>query len=98
MWSWGFLLWEIATGEVVFSDYKPPQISRKIWEAGDRPDLEDVKDRNLAKIIAQCWSKSASSRPSVQQLIAAAQELGRSGTLAPTRKAKGGLFQASDSR
>jgi hypothetical protein len=43
VWSWGFVLWEVASGSVAFGSYKPPQISRKIWEAGDRPDLEDVK-------------------------------------------------------
>ncbi len=43
VWSWGMVMWEVVTGQTVFGSYKPPQISRKIWEAGDRPDLEDVK-------------------------------------------------------
>jgi serine/threonine protein kinase len=31
VWSWAMVMWEVVTGTTVFKDYKPPQISRKIW-------------------------------------------------------------------
>ncbi len=68
-------MWEVVSGERVFSSYKPPQISRKIWEAGDRPDLDDFRFPNLAPIISTCWSKSAGARPSVDRIILAGKEL-----------------------
>jgi hypothetical protein len=37
------------------------------------------QDPSLAKTIAQCWSKSAASRPTVAQLIATSQALARAG-------------------
>ena len=92
VWSWAMVMWEVATGSPVFSDYRPPQVSRKVWEAGDRPDLEDVTDPNLARVLAKCWSKSPTARPGVSELISAARDLASSGKLAP-REAKPGLFQ-----
>ena len=93
VWSWGFVMWEAGSGETVFSGYNPPQISRKIWEAGDRPDLEDVKNKDLARLIAQCWSKNSSSRPPVSQLISTSQDISRAGGAVPSAEKKPGLFQ-----
>ncbi len=47
-----------------------------------------LQDPSLSKIISQCWSKSAASRPSVAQLINVSQTLSRSGGPAPHKEHK----------
>lgn len=79
VWSWGMVMWEVVTGTTVFKSYKPPQISRKIWEAGDRPDLEDVKDAAFGRVLEQCWAKSPSARPTISSIQSASRTLASTG-------------------
>lgn len=71
MFSFGMVLWEIATdGEVPFSSVQFDFEVRDRVVRGERPPLDDQCPEPFATLITKCWSQDPTDRPSATQATA----------------------------
>lgn len=72
IWSFGMLLYELATGRGYFESksgvkYQPTQIMKTLCTI--EPDVSAVKDEKLRDLISQCLSVDPKKRPSISQVL-----------------------------
>ena len=76
IYSFGILLWQIATGLCPFHGYNQAVFQKRVVEEGDRPPLEFLSvdtvhirlSPELKEILRQSWSSNWIERPSARQL------------------------------
>ncbi len=78
VYSFGIILWEIATREKPFSD-APPDVKGSLRmiefiRRGGRSALPDNMPTWFCQLIAQCWAQDPSTRPSFDHVVAALEE------------------------
>jgi len=69
VYSFGILLFEIATWQIVFSDWNV--FNFKIQNdivAGKRPDIPESCPQSIAQLIRQCWDQDQQKRPSFKEI------------------------------
>eukprot|EP00276_Gloeochaete_wittrockiana_P020233 CAMPEP_0184340384 /NCGR_PEP_ID=MMETSP1089-20130417/9072_1 /TAXON_ID=38269 ORGANISM="Gloeochaete wittrockiana, Strain SAG46.84" /NCGR_SAMPLE_ID=MMETSP1089 /ASSEMBLY_ACC=CAM_ASM_000445 /LENGTH=519 /DNA_ID=CAMNT_0026668183 /DNA_START=54 /DNA_END=1613 /DNA_ORIENTATION=- len=70
IYSFGIVLWEIATQKVPFPEMNSfPIFKRAVCIQNVRPPLSDVPLPSLQNLIQLCWHKSAECRPSFAEII-----------------------------
>mmetsp|Transcript_27383 Transcript_27383/g.41452 ORF Transcript_27383/g.41452 Transcript_27383/m.41452 type:complete len:753 (+) Transcript_27383:44-2302(+) len=72
IWSFGMLLYELATGRGYFESksgvkYQPTQIMKTLCTI--EPDVSAVKDEKLRDLISQCLSVDPKKRPAISQVL-----------------------------
>eukprot|EP01127_Copromyxa_protea_P018543 TRINITY_DN5863_c0_g1_i1.p1 TRINITY_DN5863_c0_g1~~TRINITY_DN5863_c0_g1_i1.p1 ORF type:complete len:596 (-),score=90.52 TRINITY_DN5863_c0_g1_i1:93-1850(-) len=69
VYAFAIVLWEIVTRQTQW--YKPitKTFERDVVEKKKRPDITQVKHRQLAVIIQDCWDHDPDNRPSFEGLI-----------------------------
>ena len=77
VYSFGMIMYELATGRAPLSKYNQMQISFQVPNMGLRPSFEDcdnvpVEFQNLAKA---CWEEDVESRPTCEDIIRALTEM-----------------------
>ncbi|XP_071799499.1 uncharacterized protein [Asterias amurensis] len=69
VWSFGILLWEIATlGGTPYPGIKTPFLTSRL-ENGYRMPKPDNSDDKIYELMLQCWQEDPNSRPSFKKLV-----------------------------
>lgn len=64
----GFILYELFTGETPFGDMPEEQIRQSIQEK-KRPSVSRLQPQNLTHLIQQCWSHQPENRPTIEEIV-----------------------------
>ena len=77
VWSYGMLLYEVATGRGFFDGYSAEKITKSL--PAFEPDIAKVEDPILADLISRCLSRNPRDRPSLSwisqhQFLASAEK------------------------
>lgn len=68
LWSFGMMLYELATGRGYF-DGKTPLVITKLLEQGPEVELDLVENPQLRDLIKQCLQLNPRSRPNILQVL-----------------------------
>ncbi|XP_031159695.1 receptor-interacting serine/threonine-protein kinase 3-like [Sander lucioperca] len=79
IYSYGILLWSIATGKQPYENAKPALVMLRIPE-GDRPKLDDIKGdaaglRELTGLMKRCWDHKPERRPRALEFTTETEQL-----------------------
>ena len=65
-YSFGLLLWELATRRTVFAEYDGVLVATKLAPSGQRPSLQlPTGVSALATLIRECWHEDLRQRPNM---------------------------------
>ncbi len=68
IYSYGMVLWSIATGKAPFANLSDMEISRKVFN-GEQEKMGTDVPTDFKSIIEQCWSQSPTDRPGLLDII-----------------------------
>ncbi|KAA8578146.1 hypothetical protein FQN60_007111, partial [Etheostoma spectabile] len=79
IYSYGILLWSIATGKQPYEHARPEIIALRIPE-GDRPLLDDVTGdaaglTELKRLMKRCWDQEPERRPTALECTTETEQL-----------------------
>ncbi|KQJ94059.1 probable serine/threonine-protein kinase SIS8 isoform X2 [Brachypodium distachyon] len=77
VYSFGVILWELATMRVPWSGLNPMQVVGAVGFQNRRLDIPKEVDPVVASIILSCWDNDPSKRPSFSQLLSPLKQLQR---------------------
>ncbi|XP_006648463.3 probable serine/threonine-protein kinase SIS8 [Oryza brachyantha] len=77
VYSFGVILWELATMRVPWSGLNPMQVVGAVGFQNRRLDIPKEVDPLVASIISSCWENDPSKRPSFSQLLSPLKHLQR---------------------
>ncbi|KAF7078942.1 hypothetical protein CFC21_083283 [Triticum aestivum] len=77
VYSFGVILWELATLRVPWSGLNPMQVVGAVGFQNKRLDIPKEVDPLVASIISSCWDNDPSKRPSFSQLLSPLKKLQR---------------------
>ncbi|KAL3631716.1 Serine/threonine-protein kinase edr1 [Castilleja foliolosa] len=77
VYSFGVILWELATLKLPWSGMNPMQVVGAIGFQNRRLDIPKEVDPLVARIIWECWQRDPNLRPSFAQLCVALKPLQR---------------------
>ncbi|CAL5023104.1 unnamed protein product [Urochloa decumbens] len=77
VYSFGVILWELATMRVPWSGLNPMQVVGAVGFQNRRLDIPREVDPQVASIISSCWDNDPSKRPSFSQLLSPLKQLQR---------------------
>ncbi|VAI57144.1 probable serine/threonine-protein kinase SIS8 [Triticum dicoccoides] len=77
VYSFGVILWELATLLVPWSGLNPMQVVGAVGFQNKRLDIPKEVDPLVASIISSCWDNDPSKRPSFSQLLSPLKKLQR---------------------
>ncbi|KAJ1278569.1 hypothetical protein BS78_04G089600 [Paspalum vaginatum] len=77
VYSFGVILWELATMRVPWSGLNPMQVVGAVGFQNRRLDIPKEVDPQVASIISSCWDNDPSKRPSFSQLLSPLKQLHR---------------------
>ncbi|GAX86359.1 hypothetical protein CEUSTIGMA_g13771.t1 [Chlamydomonas eustigma] len=70
VYAFGFVLWELYTGEKVYEDMLGTLISEQVVEEGWRPAFPADTPKPYVELAASCWQADPSARPTFEEIIA----------------------------
>lgn len=68
VWSFGMMLYELATGRGYFDGMNPMQITKAL-RAGPEINVDKVEDSSLRDLIKKCLALDPTKRPSILQIL-----------------------------
>ncbi|AQK59727.1 Protein kinase domain superfamily protein [Zea mays] len=75
VYSFGVILWELATMRVPWSGLNPMQVVGAVGFQNRRLEIPKDVDPQVASIISSCWDSDPSKRPSFSQLLSPLKQL-----------------------
>ena len=72
VYSYGIVLWEVATRLTPYKDLNPAVIPYRVLELGERPNINLVPPtcpQDLKQLIADCWQTDPESRPTFSKIL-----------------------------
>jgi len=75
MWSFGVILWELATREIPFADYSAMQCGRLIVSGKLRLEISNAISPQLQKLMRICMNEEPAKRPRFDMLIPILEKL-----------------------
>lgn len=71
VYAFGVLIWELLTEQQPFEGLTPEQIRIKLYNRieDNLPIAEKMKDKDLAKLMRNTWSRNADKRPTFANII-----------------------------
>eukprot|EP01111_Echinosteliopsis_oligospora_P008352 TRINITY_DN2393_c0_g1_i1.p1 TRINITY_DN2393_c0_g1~~TRINITY_DN2393_c0_g1_i1.p1 ORF type:complete len:789 (-),score=300.64 TRINITY_DN2393_c0_g1_i1:65-2431(-) len=69
VYSFGIILWEIATREKPYEHHKDYHIFRKSVCDGERPKIPEDLMPPIKNLMQQCWAHDPTTRPSFNQIV-----------------------------
>ena len=67
-YSYGLILWEMATGQVPFRDKTHQEIYDIVVNKGDRMPFTDGVPPSLRNLIMRCWAQNPNDRPDFSEI------------------------------
>ncbi len=67
VYSFGNLLYEIANGKKVFSEFSVEEVKQKIL-MGERPTFRERSDHRILHIVESCWLHNPKLRPTFKEV------------------------------
>ncbi|KAG2422422.1 hypothetical protein HXX76_016037 [Chlamydomonas incerta] len=80
VYAFGILMVQIVAGVGLYPGLTPQQIAFGVSHEGLRPAFPRWVPRPYRELACKCWHPTAAARPSAEQLVAALQQLGASGS------------------
>ena len=75
VYAYGVMLYELESCEIPFTGFDPIMLISKIYMEPDfRPTITDECDGSFRKLILDCWSTDADSRPSFARVMQYCEE------------------------
>jgi serine/threonine protein kinase len=74
IYSYGMVLWEIASRKLPWSDAEDANIIINWIEDGEQEDIPEKTPLSYAKLIKWCWEKEPDERPKIKQAVEMLQE------------------------
>lgn len=74
VYSYGMVLYELATGLPPFHDLKPLQVIRAI-DQGETPLLPADIDEDFSQIVEDCWQQEPEDRPDFDEIVQRMREV-----------------------
>lgn len=69
IWSYGMMLYEIATGRCYFGNKSPAVITKTLANDDFEVDVSDVADPNLQDLISSCLDTNPKKRPGINRIL-----------------------------
>ncbi|KAH9291678.1 hypothetical protein KI387_016964, partial [Taxus chinensis] len=69
VYSFGIVLWEIATGRVPYEDMTPVQAAFAVVHKNARPTLPEDCPLAMRKLIDNCWAQNPEKRPDFWYIV-----------------------------
>jgi hypothetical protein len=73
VYSYGMVLWDMATGEEAYSTYSPVQAAVGIAACGLRPEIPRDCPPVLRSLMNRCWGNFPLKRPQFSEIISILQ-------------------------
>ncbi len=65
-YSFGIMLWEVASLDRPFAMYTPNEIRDMVMKWGERPKVKDVWPERVKKLMTTAWDSSFRKRPTME--------------------------------
>lgn len=75
IYSYGILLWEIATGKIPFDDQNEQQIILGVSQGTLRPPIPSDCHEDFAHLMTSCWAQDAKLRPTSEEVLISLREM-----------------------
>jgi serine/threonine protein kinase len=75
VYSFGILLWEIASLRPAFESYSKEEDMHRVWNGDERPPIENWWPLELQWLLKKCWAYFAKSRPEFDLVKETLQEI-----------------------
>ncbi|XP_076921752.1 putative serine/threonine-protein kinase SIS8 [Bidens hawaiensis] len=75
VYSYGVILWEIATEKIPWENLNPMQVVRAVGFENERLEIPSDVDPQWASLIQSCWSSEPRSRPTFQEILVKLKDL-----------------------
>jgi serine/threonine protein kinase len=69
IFSYGVILWEIATREMPYVNFMSPYTLISFVQQGKRQDIPKETPPSFAKLISRCWDERAEERPTINEAV-----------------------------
>jgi hypothetical protein len=70
IYSFAYVLWELATLKVPFEGYTTEKHTKKVFVDDGRPRIDfRCGSTRMQQLISSCWDRSPKSRPSALQVL-----------------------------
>lgn len=73
VYSYGIILWELATREEVYGDLEGTQIIARVANDGLRPPVPE--ESPFAELMVNCWCENPTDRPSFKEVVKALNKI-----------------------
>jgi hypothetical protein len=70
VYSYGIILWEMATGQIPFRDNTHKDIIDMVLNRNERPPFSPTVTQPMRQLITKCWSRDPDERPTFRDIIA----------------------------
>ncbi|KAH0793069.1 TKL family protein kinase [Histomonas meleagridis] len=68
-YSYGIILWEMATGKIPYDGLSPKEIYNQVVNKNYRLPLSERIPKCLKNLISRCWSSSPNERPDFTEIV-----------------------------
>ncbi|GFR46725.1 hypothetical protein Agub_g8348 [Astrephomene gubernaculifera] len=75
VFSFGIMLWQMATGSTPFANMRYAEIVYKVAVTGMRPEFPPHVPKQLVDMAEACWAADPTIRPTFEQLVVQLDEL-----------------------
>eukprot|EP00594_Rhizosolenia_setigera_P019155 CAMPEP_0178978092 /NCGR_PEP_ID=MMETSP0789-20121207/24926_1 /TAXON_ID=3005 /ORGANISM="Rhizosolenia setigera, Strain CCMP 1694" /LENGTH=133 /DNA_ID=CAMNT_0020667711 /DNA_START=568 /DNA_END=969 /DNA_ORIENTATION=- len=69
VYSFGIMLWEVCSYDVVFKNYNMKMLQDHVWKKGYRPKINPKWSSFLKDLMTKCWDEDGTKRPDFKTIL-----------------------------